>query len=351
MARATPRPHGHLVDEQGRSKGPAPPQPLPRVLHPPDEPASPGIRNNHGDVTQPSNSGALHALFWLIGMTVLLVLLQQPRIRRRLARLVDVLSDVGRGWPVIIRPDILLLRALRSLIFGVGVEPEGLLSLGSLRGQVVFIAGASGGIGFEVLWECLATAGAQVIAGVRSAERGEDVKHRIKCRAGGDEKASALLERVTFVICDFATLQSSVDGAKPVLSAVSRSSPDGRLDAFINTVGVAWLSESGHQVTEDGVEWLTGINALNPLATLLVVLAAQQERRLHCPPPKVIFFSSLSHVWLGWRGARYESWEALAEDQGKRGWLARYGHSKVSQEERRDVAQLLISCYSSLHRS
>lgn len=342
QVKSTPRPiHGH---DPG-SQGPAPPQPLPRILTPPDSKDSLHVPGGT-HTPPPSNSAALHALLALLLATILLLFLQQPRIRRKLSLLSqwagDTLSDAWRGFPILFRPDIIALRALRYVTVG---DPEGLIEPGSLRGQTIFIAGASGGIGFEMLFECLRKGEAgRVLAGVRSEARAEDVKRRIRARVGSGEEAEQMLSRTTFVIVDFESLQSACDGAQAILHAVEQYG-GGRLDAFVNTVGVGWLPPSNRQTTTDGVEWLMGINAVNPLATLLVVLAAQRKRREEVPPPKVVFFSSLSHVWLGFTPARYADWGQVTGDQGGRAWLSRYGQSKVSTTRTRvDVTSSGRSC-------
>lgn len=138
-----------------------------------------------------------------------------------------------------------------------------------LRGATVLVTGANRGIGFEVARQ-LGGLGAQVLAGARDAERGEQAAARL--RAEG---------------IDATALPLDVADAASVASAAERVAARGRLDVLVNNAGIypgGRASAMDLAVAEEA--WR--VNALGPWRLAVAVMPLLRAR----PAARIVNVSS-----------------------------------------------------------
>lgn len=170
------------------------------------------------------------------------------------------------------------------------------------RGRVAVVTGANSGIGFETA-RALAAAGARVILGCRSLERGEEAR-----RAIAERLPDADLELRRLDLGELASVESFADALAADLPA---------LDLLVNNAGVM-IPPRGR--TADGFELQLGINHLGHFALTArlwpLLLAATDAR--------VVVVSSTAHRW-GWMDFDDPHWERRRYSA----WAA-YGQSKLA---------------------
>jgi NAD(P)-dependent dehydrogenase (short-subunit alcohol dehydrogenase family) len=169
------------------------------------------------------------------------------------------------------------------------------------HGRTTLVTGANTGLGF---WTAvhLAKAGARVLIGSRSADRGAEALDRLRAEAPGSDADVLGL--------DLSSLAAVEDAAGRL-----RESED-RLDLLINNAGVMMPP---YGTTADGFELQLGVNHLGHFALtahLLPMLAA-------APSARVVSVSSLSH-----RNAEVYFDDLQAEQHYSAD--ARYGQSKLA---------------------
>jgi len=172
-------------------------------------------------------------------------------------------------------------------------------------GQVALVTGASSGLGLQVA-AGLASAGARVLAAVRSRQRGEAAVARIRSEVPG--------ARVELVDLDLADLSSVRAAAEEV---AQRSA---RLDLLVNNAGVMALPYS---TTADGFENQLGTNHLGHFALTGLLLPSLLAERETATPARVVTVSSTAH-----RMGKID-FEDLQSERSYRPWRA-YGQSKLA---------------------
>jgi len=140
--------------------------------------------------------------------------------------------------------------------------------------RVCLITGATTGIGLATA-EGLARAGAHVILGARTRERGEAARERVAAATGSD--------RLEVVVADL-SVQAEV---RRLAGEVAAAHP--RLDVLINNAGMVY---SEREVTADGIERTWALNHLAPflLTNLLTDLLVASA------PARVVTVSSNAHT-------------------------------------------------------
>jgi retinol dehydrogenase-12 len=167
--------------------------------------------------------------------------------------------------------------------------------LPDLSGQVIFVTGATGGIGLESV-KALARRNAHVIVGARDRERGQKL-------------VDALRTNAELVMIDLASSASIHAAAEHLIATHSR------LDVLINNAGMVSakrkLSIEGHEVT-----WATNVLGPYLLTQLLLPLLLAAER------PRVVNVGSSAHrsgrlVWedLEFERRRYVGFSAYAQSK------------------------------------
>ncbi|REJ85845.1 MAG: SDR family NAD(P)-dependent oxidoreductase [Acidobacteria bacterium] len=167
-------------------------------------------------------------------------------------------------------------------------------------GRVALVTGANSGIGFEAA-RGLAAAGADVLLGCRSRERGEAAIGRIRARV-----ADASIELLPL---DLASLDSIAAAADTVVG-------HGRLDLLVNNAGIM---APPRQETEDGFESQLGVNHLGHFALTGRLLPLLLERQ----GSRVVTVSSKAHEW-----GEVDFDDLQAERRYSR--FGRYGDSKLA---------------------
>ncbi len=143
------------------------------------------------------------------------------------------------------------------------------------RGRTAVVTGANSGIGFETA-RVLATKGARVVLGCRSAERGQAAVDRLRDRVPDADAVFAPL--------DLGSLASIEAFAKELCTR------EPRLDLLVNNAGVM-MPPLGR--TADGFELQFGTNHLGHFALTGRLL----ERLCATPGARVVTVSSLAHFW------------------------------------------------------
>ena len=171
------------------------------------------------------------------------------------------------------------------------------LALPDLTGRTILVTGANAGIGYWCA-EILATQGARVLLGCRSAERAQVAVSSIRAQVPGAD--------LDIVPVDLGSLAS-------VASATA--SLDERLDAVICNAGVKAADRSAR--TEDGLDLMVGTNAIGHFA-----LVAQLDRLL-ADDARVVAVGSLAHRFAEIDpGTLSQPWTGAS--------LRQYGRSKAA---------------------
>lgn len=264
---------------------------------------------------------------------------------------IDVLAICAQYWealPVSFKPCGLVIKA-RLLMQDSKKAALVQIARGSLEGKVICVTGANGAAGYETVWHALVTGKAKrVYAGVRDEDTKRSVCNRIQERLrsqirddGDDDDAKARsTDRFRCIIMDHSSLTLSYAAGKTLLEALEADG-EAQLDAFVGTVGTAWLpqpvrpSSSRPYESEDGIEWMVAINAVNCFALLLTILPKLHTTK-GSSASRIVLYSSIAHTWctlpiFSYGSApRWTSWNAILRDQTHRYLLSRYGFSKVS---------------------
>lgn len=132
-----------------------------------------------------------------------------------------------------------------------------------LRGRTVVMTGASDGLGREAALQ-LARWGADLVLAVRNRSKGEVVRDRIVRETG---RADA----VRLIPLDLADLGSVRDAA----DAIAERTAGGGIDLLIHVAG---LVTRRREVSADGFELMTAVNALSPLLLTDLLLPLVRER-------------------------------------------------------------------------
>ncbi|CAM9451672.1 unnamed protein product [Ectocarpus fasciculatus] len=145
-------------------------------------------------------------------------------------------------------------------------ECRSLAPLGSLQGKVVVVTGGNSGLGFETS-KSLAAAGATVVMGCRSADRGQRAREEI-LRA----HPAAAVAVLPLDLASFKSIRRFAD---------EFSQQYGRLDVLVNNAGIMALAE--RELTEDGLEAQVGTNHVGHflLTALLFPLLARNARDIN----------------------------------------------------------------------
>lgn len=171
------------------------------------------------------------------------------------------------------------------------------LALPDLTGRTILVTGANAGIGYWCA-EILATQGARVLLGCRSAERAQVAVSSIRAQIPGAD--------LDIVPVDLGSLAS-------VASATA--SLDERLDAVICNAGVKAADRSAR--TADGLDLMVGTNAIGHFA-----LVAQLDRLL-ADDARVVAVGSLAHRFAEIDpGTLSQPWTGAS--------LRQYGRSKAA---------------------
>ncbi|MBC6493922.1 SDR family NAD(P)-dependent oxidoreductase [Microbacterium sp. 4-7] len=171
------------------------------------------------------------------------------------------------------------------------------LALPDLTGRTILVTGANAGIGYWCA-EILATQGARVLLGCRSAERAQVAVSSIRAQVPGAD--------LDIVPVDLGSLAS-------VASATA--SLDERLDAVICNAGVKAADRSAR--TADGLDLMVGTNAIGHFA-----LVAQLDRLL-ADDARVVAVGSLAHRFAEIDpGTLTQPWTGAS--------LRQYGRSKAA---------------------
>ncbi|WP_447648310.1 SDR family NAD(P)-dependent oxidoreductase [Microbacterium forte] len=171
------------------------------------------------------------------------------------------------------------------------------LALPDLTGRTILVTGANAGIGYWCA-EILATQGARVLLGCRSAERAQVAVSSIRAQVPGAD--------LDIVPVDLGSLVS-------VASATA--SLDERLDAVICNAGVKAADRSAR--TADGLDLMVGTNAIGHFA-----LVAQLDRLL-ADDARVVAVGSLAHRFAEIDpGTLSQPWTGAS--------LRQYGRSKAA---------------------
>ncbi|WP_295103313.1 SDR family NAD(P)-dependent oxidoreductase [uncultured Microbacterium sp.] len=171
------------------------------------------------------------------------------------------------------------------------------LALPDLTGRTILVTGANAGIGYWCA-EILATQGARVLLGCRSAERAQVAVSSIRAQVPGAD--------LDIVPVDLGSLAS-------VASATA--SLDERLDAVICNAGVKAADRSAR--TADGLDLMVGTNAIGHFA-----LVAQLDRLL-ADDARVVAVGSLAHRFAEIDpGTLSQPWTGAS--------LRQYGRSKAA---------------------
>jgi len=174
---------------------------------------------------------------------------------------------------------------------------------GELRGRAYFVTGATSGLGFETAL-ALATRGARVFLGCRTAKSGGAAAAALRARAGGRD---VLVEPLAVDLGDL----SSVRDASAAFAA--RGVP---LAGLVNNAGVA----GARGLTPSGVELAFGVNHLGHF--LLTRLLEEPLRA--GAPSRVVHVASEAH-----RAARTLDFGALRRPTRSLTGLPEYGVSKA----------------------
>ncbi len=142
-----------------------------------------------------------------------------------------------------------------------------------MQDKIVLITGANTGIG-KATAAALASKGAQVIITSRDLARGEQAAADIHQATG---------KRVDLVQLDLASFESIRQCAQQVLDNYPR------LDVLINNAG---LNLSKRQETEEGFEYILGVNHIGPFLLTDLLL----DRLKASAPARIINLASAAHV-------------------------------------------------------
>jgi protochlorophyllide reductase len=145
--------------------------------------------------------------------------------------------------------------------------------IGDLTGRTALVTGANSGLGY-VIAEELATAGATVVLGCRSASKAEEAARRIRASAPGGN-----VETVALDLADLASVREA---------ATSFTSSNRPLDLLVNNAGLMAIDRSK---TADGFETQFGVNHLGHFALTLDLLPSL----LATPGSRVVTMSSMGH--------------------------------------------------------
>ncbi|CAO1622032.1 unnamed protein product [Parajaminaea phylloscopi] len=281
-----------------------------------------------------------HAQFGLLALTLLYLFFHRIDLR-------SICAQYWAALPMTFKPSGMLVKAKLMMA---GPRAAGLAELepGSLEGKAVCVTGANGGVGFETVWHALVTGKAKrVYAGVRDEEMAQSVRNRLQERfqkdaaTEGEDAGSDLMQRLSCLVMDHSSLASAYQAGQNLLAALEADGEE-HLDAYVGTVGVAWLdkkpspSASEKYESQDGIEWMVAVNAVNPLVILLSILPKMTSSD-PAYSPRIVLHSSIAHTWcslpvlsIGSR-PRWISWNAILRDQTGRALMSRYGFSKLTQ--------------------
>mmetsp|Transcript_34172 Transcript_34172/g.101978 ORF Transcript_34172/g.101978 Transcript_34172/m.101978 type:complete len:369 (-) Transcript_34172:38-1144(-) len=200
------------------------------------------------------------------------------------------------------------------------------------QGKVVLVTGGAGAIGLRTA-QALAKAGATVIIGCRSLERGAVAKSAMSLSA----EASARVEVVKLDLASIKSIQAFGQAFRTKHTS---------LDVLVLNAGVArsFLGTGGFGLTEDGFEEMMGVNFLGHF--LLTGLLLPVLRRT--PGSRVIGLTSVAMGNSYACGIDVQSWTSRRADF--KDWK-QYGQSKLAvrlfirELQRREPSVLCLACH------
>ena len=208
--------------------------------------------------------------------------------------------------------------------FGSRSTTAEVLSGVDLHGKTMIVTGANTGIGFETA-RALAAAGAEVVLGCRSQEKGNAAVARIMARHPDAIVRSLALDLGS-------------------MSSIKRFCDELPLDTIDVLVCNAGLVPSGYQETEEGIEQCVGVCHFGHFALCKLLL----NRLLKSDDPRVVMVSSESH-----RSPKTLDFDKFPLGRGNFSALTAYGQAKLcnvlfaNELQRRYGDQGLSAC--SLH--
>ena len=204
------------------------------------------------------------------------------------------------------------------------------VKLPDMTGKVVVVTGGNRGIGLAIVRR-LAAAGATVVLGSRSLDRGEAAKAGLPEAARGN---------VRVLQCDLESLAAVEAFAK----AVTQQCP--RIDVLVLNAGMCrtFMDRDGFRLTGDGFEEMMQVNYLSQfhLTQLLRPALRKAER------PRVLAMTSVASASTYPCGIDYASWTTRVP--GFWDWV-QYGQSKLAnalfmqQLQEREPSFQCVACH------
>ncbi|KAJ3017743.1 hypothetical protein HKX48_003396 [Thoreauomyces humboldtii] len=197
-------------------------------------------------------------------------------------------------------------------------EPTTLIP--DLAGKVIFVTGATAGLGKRAVTEIAKHNPSKIVFTGRSSKTGQEAIDAIR-----KESPNTSAVEIVFIPCDLASLASVKEAAQVFLDSVAAAP---RLDVFIASAGimadlfVGYSSEVEPGLTKDGFETQFGTNHLGHAALLSFLLPTIRSTA----DSRVIMVSSAGH-----KITSSINYDTIRTDQAAfMGSWIRYGQSKLA---------------------